>query len=355
MHLSPRRLAGILPVLAGACSLAGAIEPIPDTPGWRGFAVVGAGYADLKSNLLPGNSLVDIGNDLIRSIAAPPERDDTLFPVITGEINYTFANRWQGFFGTSLEDALTLDPVSKLGVRTERAGVGLFQAGVLVSGFTDAWEDPYAEGVARADTGREATGVRLQWDRVLGSAFELRLSFRDIAFDSERSGEGVVSVPCDAACRDLLRRDGHQTAVDVTYLFRLGARSNHLLRPAVRYVVDDRDGDSISGDAYRLQLTYAYVAPAFVFAGNVAFGEGSQDEPNPLFGVKTDPERFAVDASLLYRLPFGDGEWQAVATVFWGEEDSPVEFHDSELFMGTLGLMYRFGGGRCADGCIVYE
>lgn len=321
-----------------------AIEPIPETPGWRGFVVVGGGYVDLKSNLVAGNSLIDIGDPVIDSVNQRPQSDDTFHPVITGEVNYTFGNGWQGFFGTSLEDAVTLDGVTQLGARKDLGSAGILQGGFLFSGIpTEVWEDPYAEGVRRDETDRDSTGVRLQWDRILGSALELTFSYRDIAIDTERSGEGVLSVTCDAACEDLLRRDGDQYHFDASYLFRLGDGQRHLVRPAIRYTLDDRDGDAISGDAYRLQLSYIFLGQGYSVASNVAFGSSSSDERNPIFGVKTDSDRFVVDTTLFYRLPTESGRWQAVGSVLWGEDDSDVAFHDSELFMINVGAMYRFG------------
>jgi hypothetical protein len=115
------------------------------------------------------------------------------------------------------------------------------------------------------------------------------------------------------------------------------------VRPAIRYTLDDRDGDAISGDAYRLQLSYIFLGQGYSVASNVAFGGSSFDERNPIFGVKTDSDRFAVDTTLFYRLPTESGRWQAVGSVLWGEDDSDVEFHDSELFMINAGVMYRFG------------
>jgi hypothetical protein len=41
--------------------LALAIEPIPETSGWRGVVVPGGGYTDLKSNLVAGNRFIGIG------------------------------------------------------------------------------------------------------------------------------------------------------------------------------------------------------------------------------------------------------------------------------------------------------
>jgi len=344
MKRSPPGFLMLAALAAGAAPMANAIDAIPETPGWRGFVVLGAGYTDLRSNFVAGNPLVSIGNPRFDSLAERPASDDAVHPIVTGEINYTFASGWQAFFGTSLEDAVTLDGVTQLGLRREIGTAGILQAGFLFSGIpTETWEDPYAEGVRREETDRDSTGLRVQWDRILGSALQLTLSYRDISIDRERSGQGVVSVSCDAACQDLLRRDGGQFSFDVSHLYRLGAGRNHLLRPMLRYTIDDRDGDAMAGDSYRLQLSYIYVSPGYTVASNVAFGSSSRDAANPVFGAKTDQDRFAVDTTLFYPLPIEGGRWQAVASVLWGEEDSDVAFHDAELFMVTLGVMYRFG------------
>ena len=344
MTFQHRRLAWLTLLTFGVAPAAMAIEPIPSTPGWRGFVVAGGGYVDLTSNLVAGNNLIDIGQPVVDSVTQRPRSDDTVHPVVSGEINYTFAGGWQAFFGTSLEDAVTLDGVTQLGARKDMGSAGILQGGFLFSGIpTQAWEDPYAEGVRRKETDRDSTGLRLQWDRVLGTALELTFSYRDIAIDTERSGEGVTSVACNVSCQDLLRRDGDQYHFDASYLFRLGEGQRHLVRPMVRYTIDDREGDAISGDAYRLQLSYVFLGQGYMVASNVAFGGSSQDARNPIFGRKTDSDQLALDTTLFYRLPIDGGRWQAVGSVLWAEDDSAVDFHDSEITSVTLGLLYRFG------------
>ena len=340
-----RALSILLAVGAGAWSAqAAAIEPIPQTPGWRGFVVAGVGYMDLKSNLVAGNGMLDIGQPQIASVNDAPRSDDAVHPVFTGEINYTFENRWQAFFGTSIEDAVTLDGVTQLGVRKDMGGPGVLQVGFLFSGIpTQVWEDPYAEGVKRKETDRDSNGVRVQWDRIFGSGFQSTLTYRDVSIERERIGQGVLSVACDAACQDQLRRDGDQYSFDVSYLFKLGEGSRHLLRPLVRYTTNDRDGEAMSGDAYRLQLSYVFLGQGYSVASNVAYGSSSQDARNPIFGVKTDSDVFAVDTAVFYRLPIASGRWQAVGSVLWGEEDNDVRFHNNEVFSISVGAMYRFG------------
>ena len=345
--MKPFRAVSIL-LAVNACavsSVALAIEPIPETPGWRGFVVGGLGYTEVKSNLVAGNGMLEIGRDTINSVNDAARSDDAVHPIVTGEVNYTFADQWQVFLGTSLEDAVTLDGVAQFGVRKDVGAPGVLQAGFLFSGIpTKSWEDPYAEGVKREETNRDSNGLRLRWDRVMGSAFELTFSYRDISIDTERSGQGVESVTCNAACQDLLRRDGDQYSFDVSYLYKLGEGSRHLLRPLLRYTIDDREGDAISGDSYRAQLSYIFLGQGYTVASNVAFGGSSQDARNPIFGVKTDSTRYAVDTTLFYRLPAASGRWQAVGSILWGQDDSDVRFHDSEVFNVNVGAMYRFGG-----------
>lgn len=327
---------------------ASAIEPIPQTAGWRGFAVVGVGYTEIKSNLLAGNSVVEIGRDTIGSVRDAPRSDSAVHPIFTGELSYTTASRWQVFVGTSLEDAITLDGAAQVGVRKDVGTAGTLQGGLLFNGVpTKVWSDPYAENVARKETDRDSSGARVQWDRVLGSPFQVTFSYRDISIDDETSGQGVRSVTCNAACRDLLRRDGDRYAFNVSYLYRLGeGQPRHLLRPEVGYTVDDRDGAAVSSNYWRLQLSHVYLGLAsqgYTIASNIVYGSTTFDERNPIFGMKTNSDRMALDTTVFYRLPIEGGRWQAVGSVTWGRDDSDVRFHDSDLLNFSLGALYRFG------------
>ncbi len=319
-------------------------EPIPETPGWGGFYVAGIGHASLRSNLVAGTRLFDLGKDQINSLDSRPSSDNSFFPLLTGELTYTFHGGWQAFFGTSLEDAVTLDGVTQLGLRKDIGANGILQTGLLLNGVqAKVWEDPYAEGVARERTNRDASGLRLQWSRVMGSAFDVTFSYRDISIDTERSGLGVISVPCDASCQDLLRRDGDQYSFDVSYLFRLGVDRNHLVRPRLRYTIDDRDGDAMAGDSYWLQLSHIYLTPRYTVASNIGFGQGNRDERNPIFGVKTDADQFVLDTSVFVPLPALGTGWQAVASVLWGSHDTRTRFHDTDMLLINFGLLYRAG------------
>jgi hypothetical protein len=61
-----------------------------------------------------------------------------------------------------------------------------------------------------------------------------------------------------------------------------------------------------------------------------------------LYGIKTDSDRLAVDAVVL-QASVRERRWQIVGNVLWGEDDSDVDFHDTEAFQISLGALYRFG------------
>jgi hypothetical protein len=314
---------------------------VPEQQGWSGFFAGGLGYTDVESNTVAGNRLIDGGKDTINNIFQSPESSDHVHPVFTGEVNYTLANRNQIFFGTTLEDALTLDGAVQLGWRKQTERPGIFQVGILFSAIpTEVWEDPYLAGVPRSETDRDSTGLRFQWDRIFGTALEWQVSYRDIDVDTERSGQNVLG--CLSTCQALLRRDGDSYATDLSWLFRF-AGGKHIFRPLIGYRTLDADGDAESYDAARLELTYSYMGQKFNFVTNAAVASKDFDEPNPLYGIKRDSDPVAVNATLFYRLPTASNRWQLFTTVLWGEADSDIDFHDNELFMISAGAFYRFG------------
>ena len=78
--------------------------------------------------------------------------------------------------------------------------------------------------------------------------------------------------------------------------------------------------------------------------GNVLFGQSEYDQPNPLYGLRRDADTLGFDATLLYTLPTQSGRWQMTGSVFVGESDSDITFHDNELTQVVVGFLYNFGG-----------
>jgi hypothetical protein len=321
---------------------AGAIEPIPEETGWSGYVFFGAGFTDVKSNTVVGNDIVDVGQDTISSIFQDPESDDTVHPALGLELRYTLPNRSQFFLGSSLEDQLTMDYANQLGWRKQTESAGSFQVGLLLPDpAIETWEDPYLVGVPRTEVDRDSQGFRFEWDNVLGSSFGFLVQARDIEIEPELSGTDAA-LGCDAACQQLLDRNGDQAIARLWYRFIVA--QTHVLEPTLRFRREDRDGAAVARDAWAAQLAYAYIQPPWTFVGNILVGQSEYDEPNPLYGQRQDADTVAVDATLLYTLPTESGRWQLTGSVFWGESDPDIGFHDNELTQLAVGFIYNFGG-----------
>jgi len=324
-----------------------AIENIPTENGWGGWVIFGVGYSDMKSNTVAGNKWIDIGNENVSSLTASPKSDDTVHAAFTGQVKYTFGDQWQAFLGSNLIDRITLDFTQQLGIRKQTDGGQKFSAGLLFSALpTEVWEDPYQTSSGRSKTDRDSTGIRLEWDQILGSGANVSLDFRDIDVDEERIGSDAAigtepnTFTCDIDCQNSLRRDGDFVRLEAAWTFNLSSR--HRLRPSIRWFDNDRDGDAQDRDGYAALLTWSLLGENFTLATTGAYSDTDYDNPNPIYGIEEDSDGFAVDVSFFYKLS-RDGRWQAYGSVNYGESDSDIDFHDNELLGVTLGAYYSFG------------
>jgi hypothetical protein len=324
-----------------------AIDPVRQQDGWSGFVWGGVGYTELKNNLVAGHKGIDTGTGTIDSIDARPPADDDFHPVLAGEINYTWADiRTEVFFGHAAEQLLTLDVAQQLGVRHDFGDVGVLQLGVLLSSVpAEVWEDPFVEGEPRVDTDRDSRGLRLQWDQILGSNFEIRLGTREIDIDPERSGDFLVANGrLDPADQGLLDRNGDDLQLRALYKwwFAPGQR----LDPQFTYSNHDRNGSAVSGDTYEFQLSWLMTDGEMALVVNGIYGQRDYDAANPIYGRKADADNFAINAFLVYPLPWKSRRWALTTMVLWAKDDSNIDFYDSRIFSVMTGLTYRFGNLR---------
>jgi Protein of unknown function (DUF2860) len=318
---------------------------ITEEVGFSGNVLFGAGYLDIENSYIAGNSLIDVKNSTISGFGSPNGESD-IYPVFTGEVNYTFEDRWQLFFGNDLEDLATLDTVQKLGVRKQWDGVGVMGGSLLLSGIPgEVWEDPYLLNVSRSDTDRDSMGIQFDWYRILNSNFFLTLNTREIDIDNEQSGQQFCNDPGNgivdpSACLNSLRRDGDDSRLSVGYRWKNGSS---VWEPQITVGEDDRDGNAISRDVMALKLSYSYLGEVWIPVASVAYLDYEYDATNPVFNQRTDADGYAVSFSVFRKLELWDGNWSAVGNVVVSDIDSRVNFNDSYAFGLNAGVNYAFG------------
>ncbi len=335
-------------ILALLCSPVAAFEPIPNESGFDGFVRLGGGYSWVKSNMIAGNDLGDVGQRKIDSITDSPDSKSDGIPQIDWNVKYTFAGtRTQLFAGSRLEDIFRFDATTQAGVRQEFQSLGIIGTSFVFTTLpTEVWKDPYVENDGRKRTDRTSAGIRLAWERMFNSNFDLEYIYRDIDIDKERSGDFLVDAGRLAASdKDLLKRKGDNHQLLGAYFFEIG--KNQVLSPQVIFDYQDLDGDAMKNYTTDFRLTYAYNDPKFGLALNGLIGYADYDKKNPIYGKTRDDTRYGAGAIGSWKnpfgwKPFGIDKFSLYSQVGYFVSDSNIDFYETEIFLATAGIWVGF-------------
>jgi hypothetical protein len=262
-------------------------------------------------------------------------------PAVGLNLGYTFSNKkTRVAIGNDLADFLQFDRATVLSLRHDFDNIGNIQLGLLNSAglATEVWADPYLVGEKRKETELSSSGGRITWDRIFGSAFELKLTARKREVDDERSGEAEVLLPEQ---RKLLDREGDVSRAELGYLFDLGS-GTHLIRPSIAFIDRDLDGDAMAQDGYEVAVSYAYKTDGFRWVNNAIFASMDGDVKNPIFDEVNDMDRIALTSTMFFPGAFGLEKWTPNVSLAWGEDDSDIDFNDTNVWVISAAMFRRF-------------
>ncbi len=315
-----------------------AVSPIPDRDGFGGFLSLGLGAASVESNFLAEAIGQDLGDKNISSLGSP-DSESIALPLVAFELSYVFDGKTQLFVGNLLEDYLRFDFSTRFGVRQDLGSAGLGSVSLLASpSAVKVWENPYATGVDRDSTDRTASGIRLSWDKIMGTDLEIRVSTREIDIDDEESGTGLGLTAAEIASLD---RNGDQNTLNVSYLFGDSKTSKFLV--GVSSTEADLDGDAMSYDSTSFELTWLYTPDkALKVVTNLVVGSRDYDAVHPVFGEKADIDFRAFTVTGFFPGLWGFKDWVPNALLVVGRDDSDVSFFDSEVTIVGFSFINRF-------------
>jgi hypothetical protein len=317
-----------------------ALQPMPEEPGFSGFVLLGAQATSYANNMISGTDLGDLTVDPVDSLSDEPDTEDSSSGLISGVVRYTLPSlKTQFTLGNAITDYARYEFNTMLGVRHDFGKTGIIGINALLSSLaTEVWQDPYVVGTKRDVTDRSSSGVRLDWEGIAGTNLDFRFSAREVELDDELSGTDLGLSQAD---QDLLDREGDQTIVEILYTLKLS--DNDFLVPNLRYVNMDLDGEAMAGDLYSLRLTYTHTAERFTIIANGVFGTSEYDEENPIFNETREDDRVGVSLAGAYHFkPFGHEGWSLLGDIGYGEEDSNIDFYDTEITSVKLGAIYAF-------------
>jgi hypothetical protein len=326
-----------------AVSPAQALDPIPQQSGFSGYIQPGLGGLSIKSNMVAKVLSFDLSDQKINSLNDEPDSQSTLLFSVPFKLAYTFAgSRTQVFLGTEVGDLLSFDTAQQLAVKQEVGALGVFQAGLLFSGATRVWKDPYVTGQNRDDTDRKNMGGQLTWDKIFGSNLELEYSARKIDIGSEKSGQFLGLSNAD---QDRLDRNGVAHKVSAAYPFKFGQK--HQLTPEIALGYDDLDGEAMADTGVDLKLNYTYFGDPLTLVLNGSVGAADYEKSNPVYGKTRDDDRYGVSATAYYKNPwgwklFGSEPMQFFVTGAYSVTDSNIDFYNQEAVLGMAGIAFRW-------------
>jgi hypothetical protein len=327
-------------VLLFTTNLAIAIEPIPEESGFSGFVNVGVVYLSVKSNMVAGNDLGDVGERTIDSIFDSPDSENDVLPLLNAELRYTFAStRTQLFMGNLLEDYLRLDLATQAGLRQELQDASILGLSYVFNSIpTEVWVDPYVARWRRQKTDRTSSGLRLTYDKILGSDLQVEFTWRKIDVDDEFSGRTFLGLPEVQAER--LDREGDQFQLEFLYAFKFGEK--HSLVPSFEYARFDLDGDAMSHHRYRVALTHGYRVDRFSFVTNLLYAYAGYDKRNPIYNKTQEDHRYGGSLSAFYHRLFNVEKLSLMGAIFGYKDDANIDFYEASALGGSLSLFFRF-------------
>lgn len=330
--------------LAAFIMPAHAIQPIPEETGFSGFVNVGIGAMEFETNMIAGNAIGDTGDDVITSLEDSPDSESSATPVLNFEASYTFAeSRTQIFAGNRLEDLVRYDLSTLVGIRQELKDKSIVSIAYVFTSFpTEVWEDPYVINQKREETDRTSDGLRLGYDKILGTKFEAEFTWRDVSLDDEKSGQTqLVGSDITAEQAKLLDRNGDVYVTKLTYPFVIKEK-RHILVPTLDYTIYDLDGDAMAFDRYGLLLSYLFNTEKVNLITNLYVGRSEFDEENPIYDKTREDDVAGATISAFWKKFLGVPKMSLVGTLAYYDSDSDIDFYDTTITMGTVSVLYRF-------------
>jgi hypothetical protein len=327
-------------ILAVWASPSLALEPIPKQDGFSGVIGAGANYFNFESNDIAKIAGIEVSDARAGLLTEEPESESSVLPALNFDLRYTLgSSQTQFFLANTLFDLVKLDSFTELGVRQQFSDRSILSVGVVFSGLVEVYSDPYLQGTDRTETDRTATGVRLVYDKIMGSGFGLEVMARKIDIDQERSGtQGILGLtPAEIG---LLDRNATETSVGVQYTFMIDKDQSFI--PAVSFINYDADGDAMKNQRFQIEATYVFRSQVFDFALNAMFASASYDESNPVFNKEEEDTVYGVFAKGVYKNLLDVSGLDLVGQAGYEMKDADIDFLNSQATIAGLSLQYRF-------------
>ncbi|OZG74139.1 hypothetical protein BTA51_03705 [Hahella sp. CCB-MM4] len=299
-------------------------------PGFKGTVsvIIGAGKSE------PSHASVGDDNKEIDSVSAEHKKENTAMFGIVGDLTYTFDNRQTQLFLTSPEiPAVFGDSLVELGVRQRLKNETQLSFSYIpfISGVgKEVWEDPYLTGSDRKETDQEINAFKFAAENILKLPVAIEYTFGTVDIENEHSGASLIGQPGGISADEakLLRRSGdfYRVALGST----LPLSESVFLSPQIGYTSLDADGQAQSFGGYGGGLELTYMFGKYVLTTGLAYESYQYDASHPVFAKTREEDLISANISLTVKEPFAWKNTHMSWFTSYSNEDSNIDFYDSE-------------------------
>ncbi|MEJ2642050.1 MAG: DUF2860 family protein [Desulfosarcinaceae bacterium] len=296
--------------------------PRETAPGWSGR--IQAGGFGLQTDSQLSTEGTNRHTDDLDGPAAP-------HTMITGLASIDL--RYQFESGTAFYAGNPLEAGKGLGVSagvSQPLGASVLDVSVKWLPLEKVWKNPYLTSSARDKTIVDAYGLKVEWQQIGGSPWQL--SYAIDRFDVRHDHIGDLD--------EDLRRDGWTHELGAQYTLPLAP--GMLLKPHLKYAYADKEGRSNRYHGVEAGGLIQRARPPWVLVGFLSGAYHHYPEDHPLFD-KARKDGVLTLFALVTRLNlFGYPRLFASLGAGYIRSDSNIDFFDSQTLLGLTSVGVNF-------------
>lgn len=293
-----------------------AIEPVEKFKGFSGSISAGVGFMTGTDQLKTTDENKQIG-----SLSGDADWYDKFMPLAAFSLRWTFEGSGRRlYFGTPRE--LGGPPGLSLGFVEPLSHGGRLDISVFTRLFSEVWRDPYLTDVDRKETREYNYGIRVQYDGISGSGFNLAYAFSRVDVNVDDIGDRFND----------LERDGCIHEAGVEYDIRLGQFMS--LAPGFELLVGDIDGDADAFIGYQFGLGFRRFSELYQLMLKATIRWDDYDAENPVFDKTRTDTSYSVSGMFTRSNLFGKSYLFGTLMAGYRHRGSNISFLEAQTFQG---------------------
>jgi hypothetical protein len=241
--------------------------------------------------------------------------------------------RYQFESGTALYAGNPLEAGKRFGVSagvSQPMGKSTLDLSVNWQPLEEVWENPYQTGSARDETAVDAYGLKVEWQAIGGSPWQLSYGLDRYDVKEDRIGD----------LESDLQRDGWTHELGAQYTLPLAP--GMMLKPHLKYAYADMEGRSNRYHGVEVGGLIQRARPPWVLVGFLSGAYHHYPEDHPLFDKARKDGLLTLFAQVMRLNLFGHPRLFASLGGGYIRSDSNIDFFDSQTFMVLANVGVNF-------------